>query len=117
VEEFSHTVLHGENFKNKIQNLSVAKPVIVKTPQSPIPRPSSAAVAQPVIANGAGGQPQVKYDPAKIYQAPVVRRPVLQVQKSNDKKIQDIRKRPPTPGGPRAPSAERESNDLVRASS
>ena len=107
--------MHGENLKNKILNLNAPKPVIARASPSPVPRPNSAA-AQPVIVNGGnlGVQPQVKYDPAKVYKTPVVRRPVLQVQKSNDKKIQDIRKRPPTPGGARAPSAERDSIDLVR---
>jgi hypothetical protein len=64
VKEFSHTVLHGENFMRKIQNLNQPKPVI----KAPTPRPNSAASATPLpLANKqiALVPPRAAYDPSK----------------------------------------------------
>lgn len=118
IEEFSHTVLHGENFKSKINNPVLARPNSavngLRQVQNPTPRPGSAAVgAKPVIISN-NNQPKIgAYDPAKIYKNPVVRRETPLVQKSSDKKIvveSPIKKRTPSAGVNRGPSVERESN-------
>ncbi len=62
--EFSHTVLHGENFMRKIQNINQPKPVI----KAPTPRPISAPSATPLpLANKqiALAPPKLAYDPSK----------------------------------------------------
>ena len=114
-EEFSHTVLHGENIKKNIQALNKPAPRI-----SPSPRPSSAAT--PVLIGNVPQQQQPGkpvYDPSKVYKTPLVRRPpspgVLKLQNSYEKKNsnQQIRKRPATPVAPRAVAASNESVDLV----
>ena len=112
-EEFSHTVLHGENIKKNFQG-AYKPPVRV----SASPRPISAAT--PVImGNPAANVPQAfKHDPSKIYKAPVVARRAPSpgaLKQSYEKKPpnQAIRKRPATPVAPRASS---ESNDIVRFS-
>ena len=79
-EEFSHTVLHGENFARKIKDLEL-KPRVT-------PRPNSAARG-PMIAAAACASPMPQkalYDPAKVYNAPVVRRSDQQLRKSIDKR-------------------------------
>ncbi|CAF0941097.1 unnamed protein product [Brachionus calyciflorus] len=98
-EEFSHTVLHGENFKKKILNQNlINKPSAIKL----APKQSSFNVPTPVF-NGALN-PTPRYDPSKIYGAPVVPRPSSSVQKSQDKKVVDIQKR--------APSSDRQSANI-----
>lgn len=99
VEEFSHTVLHGENFKNKIQNLAVAKP-------KPAATPRAAAAANGVVAPGRVGQ----YDPSRVYKTPIVPRGPLMAQQqpqaaAPERKISAavpspaVRKRPESAGG------------------
>lgn len=93
-EEFSHTVLHGENFKRKIEN-----PNLVNKPSSArvAPKPSLYHVPTPQVINGAANNaPRPLYDPSKIYNAPVVKRPVNLLQKSVEKKVVEIKKRPPS---------------------
>ena len=90
-EEFSHTVLHGENFHKKIQSLNaVNKPGVAIGANKPTPTPtprSSSAQRQPVIvSNNAPIAPKPSYDPGKIYRNPIVPRESMQVQKSADKK-------------------------------
>ncbi len=90
-EEFSHTVLHGENFHKKIQSLNALnKPGLAVGVSKPTPTPtprSSSAQRQPVIvSNNAPIPPKPSYDPAKIYRNPIVPRESMQVQKSVDKK-------------------------------
>ena len=117
-EEFSHTVLHGENIKKNIQGMN--KPTPVGSKFQPSPRPGSAAAATPVIigaGNGAGAK-QPLYDPAKVYKTPLVRRPspgLQKLQQSNEKKlpVSAIRKRPATPVAPRAPAATNESKESL----
>jgi hypothetical protein len=93
-----------------MQNPSLAKvPPIsggLRQVVNPSPRPGSAAVgAKPVIVNNNAA--------AKIYKNPVIRRetPTPLVQKSSDKKVVDIRKRPLSAGLHRPLSVERESVD------
>lgn len=107
-EEFSHTVLHGENFAKKIQNLDL------KPKMSPTPRSSSSNMRNAMIVgqSAACASPlPVKHDPAKIYNAPVVKRADQQVRKSIEKRnaaYLEMRKR--SVGGNRASSA---SSDQV----
>lgn len=63
-EEFSHTVLHGENFMRKIQNLNQPKPVVRMTP-TPSPRPSSVAQNLAPIKQQFAPTPKPQYDVAK----------------------------------------------------
>lgn len=105
-EEFSHTVLHGENFKMRIQNINKVK-------QTPRLVPSlvnfnNPLAPAPLTPRQGAGYP---YDPSRIYKTPIVPRPgVGQLQKSNDKKIPS-----PAAGGDakkRSVSAQRESIEV-----
>ena len=111
-EEFSHTVLHGENFARKIQNLDL-KPKI-----SPTPRPSSNNMRNAMIvgqsAACASPLPQ-KHDPSKIYNAPVVKRADQQVRKSVEKRnaaYLEMRKKS-VAGGNRASSASSDVSSFL----
>ena len=98
-------MLHGENFARKIQNLDL-KPRIAVTPRvSAI----SLAAANPQVLKQPGGMasplpmPQkVAYDPAKVYNAPVVRRgdqAANQLKKSIEKRnaaYLEMKKKEPT---------------------
>lgn len=84
-EEFSHTVLHGENFARKIANLDLkanrsdsANNNINKN-MMVVGKPSYCA--EPPT-------PRAVYDPSKIYGAPVVRRSDQQLRKSLEKRNQ-----------------------------
>lgn len=98
MEEFSHTVLHGENFKNKIQNLAAKKPAVSK-PAAATPR------SRPV--------PTPLHDPSRVYKTPIVPRgPLVAAAPSPEP-----RKQTPTPvPRPKRPdSAQRESGEAGRA--
>lgn len=100
VEEFSHTVLHGENFKNKIQNLA-AKPKAA----------SAAAIVTPRanMINGGGKVVTPMYDPSRIYKTPIVPRgPLAAQQQQPERKISAV---VPSPAArvKRPESAQRES--------
>jgi hypothetical protein len=139
LEEFSHTVLHGENFAKKLQaggqnqpsRVSAASPSIAiqQQPSRQILTPSPRPIVPPVIVKspqiGAIQPPMAAkfaYDPAKIYNAPLVRRSNPTVQKSieNKKKlaaamqIDSLKKKPAAPVA-RTPSAERENVESVQS--
>ncbi|RNA05217.1 serine threonine- kinase Nek1-like isoform X1, partial [Brachionus plicatilis] len=84
-DEFSHTVLHGENFRRKlhVQNNAAAKP-------------SAKPLNVPVVNVLANPHPRPIYDPSKIYGQPLYKRPSSAVQKSQEKKSIDIKRRPPS---------------------
>lgn len=84
-DEFSHTVLHGENIKRKIQvqNNAIAKP-------------SAKPLNVPVFNVLANPHPRPIYDPAKIYGQPLFKKSNLSVQKSQDKKSVDMKRRQPS---------------------
>lgn len=86
-DEFSHTVLHGENIKKKlqVQNNAVAKP-------------SAKPLNVPVFNILANPHPRPIYDPAKIYGQPqfLSKKPNLCVQKSQDKKCFELKRRQPS---------------------
>jgi hypothetical protein len=81
-EEFSHTVLHGENFARKIANLNFKQPK-----RSLEPAKNMMIVGQP-SPSGAPATPKAVYDPSKIYGAPVVRRSGQQLRQSVEKRNQ-----------------------------
>lgn len=65
LEEFSHTILHGENFAHKIQNINKPTPRLAPTPS---PRPISAislAQAQTPAKPSAVAPIKAAYDPSK----------------------------------------------------
>ena len=104
VEEFSHTVLHGENFKNKIQSLA-NKPAAVGTPRVALTPRSN-------LNNGGGVNKPVVYDPSKVYKSPVVPRGPLIAQPQPQQAAQQPleKKATPTPVARKRPnSAQRES--------
>ncbi|KAK3599925.1 hypothetical protein CHS0354_012567 [Potamilus streckersoni] len=80
-DEFSHTVMHGKKLARKLP----------PPPQPAASRPSSAAGQRPSSAR--------KYDPAKVYGAP------LSKSKENRGSTPDLRKRPGSAGG--GPQAKR----------
>lgn len=84
-DEFSHTVLHGENIKRKlqIQNNAAAKP-------------SAKPLNVPVVNVLANPHPRPAYDPAKIYGQPLFKKPSSAVQRSQEKKSIDVKRRAPS---------------------
>ena len=76
-EEFSHTILHGENIAKKLQPRAV--------PSRP---PSARPPSSNMIPKSPAGPIQKQYDPSKIYKNPLqIKRPQLALQKSVDKKV------------------------------
>ena len=75
IEEFSHTILHGESIAKKLQPRAVpARPLSVRAVQTPINPPVTPL--------------QKQYDPSKIYKNPLpIKRPQLALQKSVEKKV------------------------------
>lgn len=85
MEEFSHTVLHGENFKKKIQNLALNASSQNKAPAKAVPVTPRSKVTP-------------LYDPSRIYKSPVVLRGPLvaqpQPQQAKAAHVLAVRKRP-----------------------
>ena len=118
VEEFSHTVLHGENFAHRIQSLEQLKGRAKPSP-SPTPRPVNPVAPAPLrhlsgsnAAAAPNNPPKIIYDPSKIYNAPVApRRDPAQLKKSIEKRnaafFELKKKQAPLV---RLPSAESENN-------
>ncbi len=79
MEEFSHTILHGENIAKV---LTPARPAPSRPPSVPLGRP----IQSPMIPSASPNQKP--YDPSKIYKNPLpVKRPQIAVQKSQEKKV------------------------------
>lgn len=74
-EEFSHTILHGENIAKRL----VAPRALPRPPSVPLGRPIQSPIAGPI---------QKPYDPSKIYKNPLpIQRPQMVLQKSVEKKV------------------------------
>ena len=79
IEEFSHTILHGENIAKR---LTPARAPPSRPPSVPLVRP----IQSPMIPLASPNQKP--YDPSKIYKNPLpVKRPQMPLQKSVEKKV------------------------------
>ena len=96
MEEFSHTILHGEN---------IAKKIPLKAPPSKFPVTRASASPSPVMKSPIYNNPPINppqrplpYDPSKIYKNPIqIKRPQMLLQKSVEKKNPNDKRKPMKP--------------------